>query len=225
MPFFILLFLYVYFDCNRRKLDKTLDISTRGGTSLEAIAEGVYNQLNLRPSDHVRIELEDIIDAAKDIYMGVWWEFLMAEKRDEELSTDGDTVVKKIEVSDKDSSANLGSVEIMKMAKDAGLRKVVPITSKGACVCMVKTTAELACMPNEVNVGFRYYRVGNDIYFPDKLPQNTQSIEVYFYGIDNDNPQPINRQYAAMVRQRLQAMYLPTAGQKVDETSNENANV
>ena len=196
-------------------------------SSIQAIAEVILGRLEPEMKDLGAYEFEDIIEDVKNAYLGVVWKVYL------QTNTDGDRLIiesllqrKRYKV--EGSSVVLEGISIVDLPRDAGVYQVLSFDKDNNIVGepLTKTNPASAYAPaSRINPGYRYYRIGDTMYFPDGLPACGVGVDVIFLGLLNDNEiQYIPRDMADMTRDKVWASLAPSKNIRADITNNKNPN-
>jgi hypothetical protein len=197
-------------------------------SSVQAIAEVILARLEPSMQDLGSYEFEDIVEDVRNAYAGIIWRIYL------QGLDDGDRLVidpllqrKRLPV--EGDSVVLDGIMVVDVPRDAGIYQVIPYDANNniAGEPMTKTSVAQAYAPkSRFFPGYRYYRIGDTMYFPDGLPPCAVGVEVIFLGLlDEDSDlQRIPRDYADMVRDKVWSALFPSKQVQADITNNKNPN-
>lgn len=198
-------------------------------TTLQAIAETVYGKIIPMPSDAPKVDIEDLVDDARDFYTGYIFEQYGAQKNsgDNQLPS-GVLSTKTYPVGDS-NSIQLDGIQVIDLPRDYGMYQVIGVGDENNVIGKpyTKSNPAMAGMgQSRINPGRRVYRIGEVMHFPDGHADCTSFIRIVFVGmlLDDEENIYVPREQAGIIKTRLYQIYLPTQQVPVDETNNDNRN-
>lgn len=185
--------------------------------TLNEIAENVWRQAFPRPGDETAVPKWVVLNTAKLEYAGIIAIDAMQKRMMSEFELPSEllqTAVLKVSKDDFEVKADISDLPIVRAIPN----DMWWLDLRGKCEYM-KTTARDAMIYDAANTPkIRAYPTRNSIVFPEGTPES--EVRLYFAGFGEVNTEmQINADLAAMVRQRLDQIYLGRP-QKEDLTNN-----
>lgn len=214
----------------RKKMETSKPVSELNVqySSVQAIAEVIQARLEPSMKDLGNYDFHDIVEDVRNAYAQIIWKIYLQGLDDgDKLVIDPLLQQKRLPV--EGDSVVLEGVMVVDVPRDAGIYQVVPYDAdnKVAGEPLTKTSMAQAYAPaSRFNPGYRYYRIGDTMYFPDGLPDCAVGVVVVFLGMldENTDLQRIPRDYADMVRDKVWASLFPSKQIAGDITNNKNEN-
>lgn len=198
-------------------------------SSVQAIAEMIHGRLEPAQTDLGNYEVEDIVENVRNAYAGVIWKiYLTALDGGDRLVIEPLLEHKHFDV--EGNSVVLEGVMVVDVPRDAGIYQVIPVdkNQQVAGKPLTRSNAASAYAPkSRISPGYRYYRLGDTMYFPDGLPPCATGVQVVFLGMldsDESGVQRIPRDYADMVYDKVWQSLFPSKNVRSDVTNNDNPN-
>lgn len=197
-------------------------------SSVQAIAEIIQGRLEPSMNDLGNYELEDIIEDVRNAYAGVIWKIYLQGLDDGDRLVI-DPLLQKKSLLVTGDSVILSGVMVVDVPRDAGIYQVIPFGENHQVTGdpLTKTSVAQAYAPkSRMSPGYRYYRIGDVMYFPDGLPRCSVGVEVIFLGLVDEGAelQRIPRDYADMVRDKVWQSLFPSKNVPADITNNKDPN-
>lgn len=193
--------------------------------SLFSIANLSFRKCFPNPSDETSLEVEDFIESAKAIYSYQMLLFYWKQRDTEGEFTLPSNLLQESEIEVKDGKADISKLSIFNsLPNDLWLVNVGGL----GCGCdYVKSDvnrAQLLCDDDSLSDNARIYiPVGKEIRFPQGVHKSPIKIIHASLGENIDEDIEIDDALAAVVREKLDEMYLGRTAPE-DVTNNSNAN-
>ena len=206
---------------------ETTYITDPGFSSVQALAEMIHGRVEPEQNEQSGYDITDIEEMVRNAYAGVVWKFYM-QLLDSGDRTIIDPLLQRKRYTVDGNSVVLEGMGVVDCPRDAGIYQVLPFDKENAIVAegpLTKTTAAAAYAPkSRIFPGYRYYRIGDVMYFPDGLPRCAVGVEVLFLGLLDEEIQRIPRDMADAVYDKVWQVLFPTKNVKEDITNNANPN-
>jgi hypothetical protein len=203
----------------------TTDTNINSGySSVQSIAEMIHGRVEPAQNEQSGYDITDIEEMVRNAYAGVVWKFYM-QLLDSGDRTIIDPLLQRKRYKVEGNSVILEGMGVIDCPRDAGIYQVIPFDENNGVVGepLTKTSAAGAYAPkSRIFPGYRYYRIGDTMYFPDGLPRCTVGVEVVFLGLLDEEVQKIPHDMADAVYDKVMQTVLPTKNIRSDITNNAN---
>lgn len=196
-----------------------------GYSSIQAIAELIESRLEPGLKTNHKYEMEELIEEARNAYSHVLWINYMNGLRDPDLRIMEPLLQRKgFDFTGTPAVIDISDLQIVNLPRDAGVFQVLPYGKDRVYVgsSLTKTNSTQAQVKHKINPGFRYYRIGDNLFFPDGLPDCTTGVEIVFYGLVKsvDDIIFIPRDFAMQTRDKVWESLFPSKQIPEDNTNN-----
>lgn len=192
---------------------------------LKSIAEVSWRQLFPNPSDEAAVTVEEFIETAKAEYAYQMLLLYWKEKREQGSFNIPSNLLSTIELKVVNNVADISQLGVFRgLPNDLWLQNIGGIGSKCKYIKSNVNHAQILEDDDSLPDNYRtYYAVGNTIVFPQGVHDNPVPITYANMGENIDGEIEIDDTIAAIVRSRLNDIYLGKVG-KEDVTNDSNSN-
>lgn len=200
------------------------EVIFNGETTLNAIAELLFDRIGPAANDEPYMEFEDVLEEVRNSYQYVIWEMYMKNRQDGERNAY--TALLRRKRYPADNPINVSDLSFVSLPYDAGVAMVIPYDDKNQVVGrpFVPTNPALAYMPSRIKSAGSFYRVQGELFFPEGYPDCVKGFDVLYMGVPDDDTLSVPRDIAEMTRDKCWNKIKEGREIPADNTNNSNPN-